>query len=319
MPEEKGFLKKLEQNKKLQVIVFVVSMVVIIGVYILGTKYAENSRTKINISEQKVTVDFETLAIVENVGIKDKQFEFSGWGLKVNKNIVDMKLVLQATDGSDLQVINVENVERNDIVSHYKVDWNYGVCGFIGYIKKKSVQENVCYEIQLIFDYKEEQTEESIQVSRKVSIDKYLYNGNLYEYNPQEFVQPKVEDEWVNKVIKYGKLCGYTLENDLYIYQYENQLVWMVSSEYEFLDENMYVPYHIYSTEVSKLPEDRQHMGYDNRDFYFVNDEIVIDNTEYRVAVKELPEEYVISKIVTGVYDVALQKWVWQADFLENN
>jgi len=93
-------------------------------------------------------------------------------------------------------------------------------------------------------------------------------------------------------------LKAYSAEFDTAVYQYEDRLIWIISSD---LDDSAEVIYHVYTSEPEKLPEARTLYGYDNLGFRVGNRTEMQPITGYKVFEKKIPSSYAVSAVVVGL------------------
>ena len=123
-------------------------------------------------------------------------------------------------------------------------------------------------------------------------------------------------------VFTKGKLCFYLDDIGIYVYQYDDKLYWIADEKFKFNEDGLtFIQYQIYTSQKDKLPEHRIQHGFDNLGFYFEEYEYKDENTyPYRVAIQDLPYEYPITSILTGVYNSSEKSWVWSKQFqIEHN
>jgi len=123
-----------------------------------------------------------------------------------------------------------------------------------------------------------------------------------------------IKSELLREVFTNGRLCFYQKNEGMYVYQYNDQLYWIANEEFDYDEDKLtYIQYQLYTPQINKLPENRMQYGFDNLDFNFEEYEYVDENTApYRVAIKDIPADYPITYIVTGVYDTVNKAWIWQ-------
>lgn len=108
-----------------------------------------------------------------------------------------------------------------------------------------------------------------------------------------------VDGEVRHCLAKENAALGVLLADNAYcsVYQSGNSLYWTVKN---MASERIFV--HIYTNQPERLPQKRQPYGFDNLDFRFDAHEIEsVDGR--RTACRELPDEYPIAYIETGMFD----------------
>lgn len=323
MVEKKpGVFERLQMNKKKRVLFFVVSMVMLVAFYLPTIFLIQQHRENVILHEMHLSTDTQVLSNVEITNSEKGLLEFSGWALRLNSKTTNICMILEDTSEKTKAVILPTQVKENSISEYYVQGWNSGKNGFAASIKEKKIQKDVCYEIILLLDYEEEiEGSSGIEVQnncKKISTKKYLFNGNIYPFNVAEFQPPMVYDIALYEVLQNGTLCSYEPEGNMYIYQYNNKLYWFLRSDCEAVEENHYVPYHIHTSMVSNLPDESEQYGFENRDFYFSNNEVQVAGELYRVAIADLPHEYAITYVSTGLYSLQNSKWIWNTRFQVN-
>lgn len=130
-------------------------------------------------------------------------------------------------------------------------------------------------------------------------IRRYLTNKqknktfSIYFYPPQ----PPPACDSFTEYSKDGILRAYIQEYDVFIYQINNKLVWLVGTD---LDPKTEFLYFLYTDDINLLPEHRIKHGYDNRGFRIENYKKEEYVGKYRVFSKEIPAEYPITSIKVG-------------------
>lgn len=298
----KKFADQLKRNKKMQVCFFTLSMIVLIALYVPVMYSIRETREKANIEKQGLVKDYKILFKIEEFTNEKEVLSLNGWLLRLGSENIDVKVVYRAIDGSDIEVASVSSDERNSINNYFSVSNDFGKSGFVANIKKNVLQENLCYEILFVLDYKIENEEGS----KKISSGKFVYNGELYHYNPTTYVAPKFADNKLNTVLKDGILRFYDSEMGCWIYSYENQLYLIINDKFGLKDDRTYrMKFHTHTAQWELLSEGRRQYGFDSRDFFFDEKEYVLsEESEYRVAVLDIPDNYEVSWIELGMYEV---------------
>lgn len=318
MVEKKpGVWNKLRESKMRQVIFFVVIMVALIAIYLPCMKLVQTVRTNALLRSERTNEDVKTATHVEKVDEKGKLLEIFGWAIRVDSTVLNGRVILQPVDGSEAKVLKTSQKKRSEIGNKIEANWNVGMNGFVAEIDRDKLKENVCYEVLYAFDYEIGNVEENKQTSTKVSTKQYVYNGQLYYFNPQEYMKPDILDGTIQPILEKGRVCGFDIDKEIWVYQYQDNLYVIVGNDlYMEWEGNIEIPYHLWTTHNDKLPENRVQNGFDNRDFRFVNNEISISSEKYHVAIASIPQEYPIMNIRIGIFDSKNSEWVWRVDFL---
>ena len=131
-----------------------------------------------------------------------------------------------------------------------------------------------------------------------ISTKTYI-NGNQIEY-VQAAPTPDITDTDLEFLLDTGILKVYNAEYDVYVYQVENRLYWIIGKT----DFNTSVIYHLYTEEPENLPVERQQYGFDNRGFSIGSDKDLtgtINCGRYRVYSDIIPTDYSITAIAVGM------------------
>lgn len=316
MPGKKAFLRDLKDNKRSQILFCTVCMVVLLLIYIPAVSLLRNISEKNILEKLNVSLDYNIWFEIEDIKTESAKIKFSGWMLRKNSEAYNIRLVLNPTEETDGEVYFAEMKQREDIEEMFSVDWENGDSGFDVSIERDSLEENVCYEIQLVLNYSEEiQTEDGVQItekSKKVATNYYLYNGEVTRYNPKEFKEPDVADEELKQVIREGMLLGYDVEFQIWIYQYDSILYYITNPAFGSMAETRIgIPVMPQTNQPELLPENRIQYGSDHLGFYFENEEYQREGVlPYQVVTVALSEKYSTTYLTTGFYDETAKVWI---------
>lgn len=316
-----GLFKKLEKNRVLHVIIFLVLEVIVLGVYFIGGKWAEKESKKAYIRELEEEFDQELLVDINGIHDVGDELEISGWTLRYISKNLEVNVVLCATDDSEIHVLDAKLVDEKDVLELYQPTWDPGKCGIVSRIDKDKLNEDICYEIQLFVSYEKTKADGeklvTIQEEKKVETDAYLYNGELFSVNPLEYAKPEVKDEELVKVVNAGEPLAYDEDKRIWIYEYDSALYWMIDSKSpSLLEERLEILLFLYSFEA----EDSQEEGGRTK-FSRIERQIVeADYTQLRdgllVYSHKIPNEYPVTYMVTGIYQSYGKGWIWRTNIL---
>ena len=308
-------LKKMNKSKRGQVIFFVISMVVIVLVYSMAISWVKDKRNEKLLLSHEVVTDNDILTSVDDIQKTDKLMTISGWGIRLNSRNISMKVMLKATDGSHAIMLPTEMVSRKEVGEYFVPGWNFGQCGFLSNVKRKELKENVCYEMFLIMYYDEMSiTGDSIEStnSKKISLNQYLYNEEIYCYNIESFERPEITDVEVMQIMDNGILRAYDMEKKIWVYQQDTYLYIISDLGKESLKESrLGCPVLPYTSIVESLPEERIPIGYDHIGSFYEEEVYRREGVlPYQIVKIPLPSDYPITRIDTGIYDGNKQEWV---------
>lgn len=310
------FWDELHKGKKRQVIFFAVSMAMLISVYVPMVVHIKTVREKDILDKQVLEIDYSIVKEITGIEIFDNTIYLSGWILKPKSSNFNVKVILEETVGDSAVLFSTrteQNVpEKIGINSSGQIEG----CSFLAKINRKIINRNKSYEILLYINYKDNKAENQVEYNKKISTGRYFYNEKVYTYDPKSVSFPVFKNNFMKEVVEKGKLYLFNKERNIWVYVYENAVYWIIDEEYEFDKEgSTHIPYHIWTYEVSNLPLDRQQYGYDSRDFIYENNELILQDEEYRVASQILPIDFEPTYVITGEYDAEGELWIWENKF----
>lgn len=315
MVKKVNFSEILCKSKKLQVVFFFISMSIIVIGYILTVKPIKWKVAQDKMLGFELTEDYTLLATVDGIENTMEKVVISGWALHKESVNSQIFVSLQNTKNLEEIVLKTNMVDCDEIETYIYGNWDFGTIGFEATIEKERVQQDVCYKVLIGLSYEEEDVyKNKIVYEKKVFTSCYLYDGELYAYNPSDFIKPDFLNKELVEVVNSGKVCAYNFELGMWIYLYNNVLYWITDDSFKFSGTGLtHVPVHYrsYSDENYWTDEMKQD-GFENRDIRFEKSELEIEDQDYRVAKQDISFEYPISYIVTGVYDDESNTWIWK-------
>lgn len=297
----KKWLDKLSSSIGMQIIFFVISNVIIFSMFFAGIEWVKFYKA----TKEDIVYDGTIVKEIESVTISENKLQLSGWALRVDSTNKKIKLALRPIEDSRAYLLETICEEDEEVSKFFSNDWNYGLVRFQTKIDRKKLKENICYEIILVLTYETILDGKKEECTCNVKTGRYLYNEQLYHYNPQEFIQPIFQDELLKQVVEEGELCLYDAEETAYVYRYKENFYWIAGNEFSFDSNNRtHMSYHIGTSQPEKLPEYRQVYKFENWDFYFEDREYVLEeDSEYRVAICAVPQGYPITYFYTAIYN----------------
>ena len=299
------FLRKLEKSLMLQCTFFVVSMTSIFAIYVFCIN-------RINYKEIKNAEIIKDRKVVFSLDINEKDNVLTGWVFREESKINKVQILLQDVNTGQKKIYGAKQYENMEVERKYFLeDEEYGELGFE---VRGNVNSKKCYEIFIVltYDYHSEPTSNESNIVC-FATDRFLYGNEVHVSNPLTFLEPEFMDGHMKNVISNGILKLYSKEHDVWVYQYEDKFYYVTGDKFEFATEGKtHISYHVFTTKVNELPEERIQYGFDNLDFRFEDNELIFEKPEnYRVAVKEIPKGYPITNIYIANYDDSIQQAIW--------
>lgn len=250
--------------------------------------------------------DFSWMCQVDSVDVQGKKCVLKGFAFKLNTDAKSeaFEIVLQDIETEEKLFLKMEYNNREDVNEYFACNYDYVESGFIASIDTKKVNGRN-YEVLLrVADERD-----------AYRTGTYLSDGKLMYVNPLEYRTLEVNGTDLEDIINRGIVRVYRPDYGMYVFQYDNALYWIAEPEYELVEGDTYVQYQLDTTQIDRLPE----MHLEN-EWYWYKIEFGIseyemkgkDTGKYRVAKKELPKEYLIRKMWTGIY---IDRWIWVEEF----
>ena len=286
----------------IQAIVCVMVVCLIWGGYFFARHYGTDRI--LNIKKD----DFSWVYQVDSLKTEGKNLVLRGFAFELEKNSEKkaFEIILQEIESGKRYFPEMEYVERKDVNDYFMCEYDYLQSGFEATIKRTKLNlESEHYEV-LLRDAGERKTYQT---------GIYISKGILMYTNPLEYEPLDVDGTDLEEIVEHGVLRVYRPEFGVYIYQYEDELYWIAKPEYGFVDEDTYVQYQLYTTQIDRLPQHRleNNWYWDNIGFMFsANESKDGMYGEYRVTKNMLPKEYSIKCILTGNY---VDGWLWYQEF----
>ena len=132
---------------------------------------------------------------------------------------------------------------------------------------------------------------------------------NRVEYVSGRAVPPQVRGTDLAAVVEKGILKACAPDYDVYVYQFQNRLYWLIGSA---IDKRTEIIFHLHTNEPEKLPAHRKKYGFDNRGFRAgAKNEITqrMRCGKYRAFVRDIPEEYNVTAVMVGFNTWGTIQW----------
>lgn len=305
-------LEKLFTSTMKHIGIFTINMLVIIFLYLFASAGIEKMKEKESFaacsSMYTDNTDYELTYRIESMESANGKLELSGWAFDLNSRNRDIRVALRDVEGSKIILCKTELCARKDIEQYYG---NISLCGEVGFLSRiaeRKLQKEKCYEVLLALEY-EDSTEQ------RFFTGSYLYNGELYKYNPLKFVAPEVENEEFTEAIYRGEVCAYNLEKKMWIYKYNEKLYYII--DYSLIgnyEQRPKFPVYLYTSQKEKLPETVRTEGVGRADYVLQSHECANENEkEFYLLTVPIEVEYPVTCIRTGLYQGDV--WDWMVTF----
>ena len=132
---------------------------------------------------------------------------------------------------------------------------------------------------------------------KSISSQTYVNNGKIGYVN--DVPMPSIEGTDIAAILESGSMKYYQAEYDVYVYQVERQLYWLIGKDFDAT-----LIFNLYTNDSDLLPDSRKKYGFDNRSFSknSVNNITTTMNCgEYYLFSAYLPNEYRITAVKVGM------------------
>lgn len=296
--------KWLKNREYRHVLICIVLLIIINVTYFFARARAIEASDLRHIQED----DFSFCYQIEAVEIGADKVEIGGWAFKLKQNSSADKLKVCLYDSIENRVIRLKSdvIVRKDVNDYFFCDYDYSYSGFNTTIEIDELDLlNKQYEIMLSFD-----EYGSIYKTNIFLTNDGLENGKAKEKLPIEVVGTQLEE-----VVLDGYLLISDKDTGLYIYQYESKLYMVFDEKYiGRVNEETYMPVHMYTSQPKKLPAHMRELDatFDNRDYWFCDRVVHIENSEYCMAIVDMEADFSITWIDIGDYSLTSGEWTWQ-------
>lgn len=159
------------------------------------------------------------------------------------------------------------------------------------------------YKVNVLFD-------------RFINLHTFTYvNKDRVEYVSGKVVLPETAGTDLEEIVNGGILKAYSSHYEVYVYQYRQMLYWLIGAP---LDKGVSVVFLLFTNEPERLPENRIQYGFDNR-WFMGGGKNELTRTmrcgRYRVFEREIPQEYNVTAVRTGLYRYKEKEFLWSGYF----
>lgn len=269
--------KNIQSNIKIQVLICVTLSVFVIVSFIIINNLLDESDSH----EYTIVEDITLINQIEKSSKDNDKISLSGYAFQLEEDSTNssISLFLRNVNNGKEVWLEAEQIARPDVNYYFNCEYNYENSGFNVEVKEDKLQKDECYELLINLEHTDMNAD---KVRKTVSSNRYILDGEIYAYNPSEFDEPNIniESDLLQKVFSNGQLCFYQKDAGMYVYQYEGQLYWIANKDFIFDESGLtYIPCHLYTSEINKLPAEATQYKYSNHDFTFEKLEYTKENT----------------------------------------
>jgi len=218
------------------------------------------------------------------------------------------KVSTETSNGIFLKV-NEMKIERPDINKYFDCEYDYSRCGFTATIDADELDlETTKY--RLVFKPDSDN-------KKAILSNIYVSQKGIMYVNPEKTPSLDLDGTDLEKIVNEGVCLASNPDVGCYVYQNGDKLYWIADKGFAF-DKNgrTYIEYMLDTTQVDKLPAERveNNWFWSNIGGCFEEYEITdkINTGKYRVMMREIPDEYSVTYIITGCYR---DGWIWKFEF----
>lgn len=317
--QESNLLKKTNnETRKKEILIFLFYMSVVLLMYAFISHVIERKKYY----EYDITENNKVIKMVEDVIVQGDELVINGWCFYLNSDCSQNKVQVflkNINDESDIIWLNVTSHNREDIEKYYKGTGKYLHSGFTARTKIKNKEIDLEeYEIFIKLSYQDKndnsaKNEQVVTVSTK----QYLCNGILTRKNPKDNISltETISDKF-NAILYEGQMLAHNEKLDMYIYQYDNKLLWIAGNKFPFEEDGFtQIQLQFDTTREDLLPEVRLVEGWkwDDKRFNFEVYEWTENTVPYRVAEIGIPMEYPVAGVLSGYHNG--KEWIWKESF----
>ena len=218
---------------------------------------------------------------VRNTQVYETQFDFQITSAEINEEQISLTGICNIYRRDNLPY----QIFFKDMNTDYPAETIISEKGFTA---TAEIPSERYYEVDVVF-----------QGYKPISTGTFIENGEvLYVQNAPI---PETNSIGIQRIIDQGVLKAYDADFDVYIYQVDDHLYWIVGSN---TDAGMI--YQLHTDEPENLPEDRKQYGFDNRGFMSSDKTKLmpeISNGRYRIFMDYIPSDYHVTAIMVGMSD----------------
>lgn len=308
-----NIIHKINESLKMKLLVSIILSSIVIFLFIIFYRVIDKNKFR----EYIISDNINLINSIESFRTEDNSIILEGYAFMSGRDSINssISLFLRNSHNHEELWLDINQINRPDVETYFGGEYYYGNSGFKAVTKAGKLDKDEIYEVILNIDY----TKDFSKSRTTVTTNKFILNNKLYSYNPMEFEQPdmNIKSELLKELFINGRLCFYQKEAGMYVYQYKGKLYWVAENNFDFNENgSTYITYHLYTTQIDKLPENRIKYNFDNLDFYFEQYEYSDEITApYRVAICDIPDDYAVANIKTGLYDKVNKSMIWYQRF----
>lgn len=210
----KKFLKRLFLTS--------LSLVIMFAVYSVAKRDITNKK----IENEIVKEDTSLYLFLDKINLQ-KNLQLEGNLFKSDLSEIDIKMAFQPLDGTSVYYTNVEIGDTEEIEIKEANNYSGEIGNFTAEVKLSKLQEEVCYKIYLYYIGNYGQY---TMYKNKYDTGLYLYDKEIYTYNPLTFNEPDILDGELREIINQGALCQYS-QSGVWAYVYNSKVYYFFDTE----------------------------------------------------------------------------------------
>ncbi len=235
---------------------------------------------------------------VEDASVHGGSYELTGFAFMPEKELPqrDFTLFLKSMDtGKMIQMKTEYGIERDDVEEYFQCGEDDIHSGFCAIVDMSDIDKKQEYEVYVKYGW-----------MFPIPSGVYVTLDDIHFLPEEDISEPKVAGTDLEEIVNEGTLLFCDPNQSCYVYQHDWSLYWLASKDFPFGKTDGYtlIEYHVWTTQVENLPEDRRLLDLDfdwiSRNFeeYEISD--TMNCGLYRVYQRDLPRDYSVLSVFTG-------------------
>lgn len=244
---------------------------------------------------------------IEDASVHGGAYELTGFAFMPERELPqrDFALFLKSMDtGKMIEMKTEYGIEREDVEEYFQCGEDDIHSGFCASVDMSGIDKAQEYEVYVKCGW-----------MFPMPSGVYVTLDDIHFLPEEDTPEPKVAGTDLEKIVGEGTLLFCDPDQSCYVYQRDWSLYWLAGKDFPFGKAGGYtlIEYHVWTTQIEKLPEDRRLLDLDfdwiSKSFeeYEISD--TMDCGAYRVYRRDLPRDYSVLSVFTGCRNESGLAW----------